>query len=103
MSNGANQMIFTKKTYLIEEVNASGSYTAPIAVCSDLHQAIAWAYCTIPTAFSPSIRDIDGNVLSIDGWAFNIVAGVYIVPTVGSALEVPMQRRVRMIEELTLS
>lgn len=97
------QLIYTKTTFLIEEINAASSFTAPLKVCSDFKQAVAWAYVRL-SEHQPLILDIAGQHCSIEDWDDHIYTGVYIVPTFPlDQPGLPMQIRVRAIEELTLS
>lgn len=97
------QLIHTKTTFLIEQVNASFTINLPIAVCSDLKQAVAWAIVRLDE-HRPIVVDVQGKHASIDQWEDHMYAGIYIVPQFPAHLDhIPLQLRVRAIEELTLS
>lgn len=98
-----SQQLYTRETYLIEEVNASGSFTAPLKVCSDLRQAVAWAIVRLHEHF-PYVANIANVKIDITEWEEYRYTGVYVIPTMPlDQPELPMQIRVRVIEELTLS
>lgn len=94
--------LYTKETYLIEEVNASGTISTPLKVCSDQKQAVAWSIVRL-SEHHPYTASISGEKIHITQWEDYRYTGVYIVPQFPlDKPELPMQLRVRVIEELTL-
>lgn len=92
---------WTKTTFIIEEVNAAHSFTAPLAVCAEFKQAVVWAIVRLHEHF-PYVANISNTKLDITQWEDYMFSGVYVVPTMPlDKPELPMQIRIRAIEEFT--
>lgn len=88
-----------KLTFIIEHTNTTASWIAPVAICADFEQAIAWCLNRYRD-HEPVVMDVDGNKLPRDKWADDIFIGVYVVPSISVDGFVPIQYRVRAIQEL---